>query len=169
MGGTIDGASLKLKRARRLRRGAWLLVLIPLFLFIFLCYRPVLRLKTPMPPDFAETNPQWDATRQSAENRAAQAYWTLAVNIVQWRFGYGTELPAVPIEEFRLQIVDFPRDSIAAAPATRLKYWNKLRALWPQRNRWVRVYVWNTDWLRESFSRFMEATRRLPERLLGGS
>ncbi len=159
MGGTIDGARLKISQVRRARLGLWLLALLPLAVGFVLCYRPVLRLKTQPPADFAETQTAWDATRQSSENRAAQAYWTLAVNLVQDRFAYGNELPEEPIDEFRLAEKDFPRNSIAAAPATRVRYWNKLRILWPQREAWVRTYVWNTEWLGESLSKFTDAVR----------
>jgi hypothetical protein len=131
----------------------WILLFVPAAVAFVLCFRPVLRLNTQPPPDFAETQKDWDATRQSAENRAAEAYWTLAVNMVQWRFAYGTELPADPIDEFRLEEKDFPRNSIAAAPATRIRYWNKLRSSWRQREIWSRTYVWNTDWLREFLAR----------------
>jgi len=153
-------------RERRVRLGAWLLLLLPVILVFVLCYRPVLRLKTQPPPGFAETHMEWDATRQSAENRAAQAYWQLAINLVQWRYAFGTELPAQPMEEFRLEEKDFPRNSIAAAPATRVRYWSKLRALWPQRHAWSETYVWNTDWLRESLSKAMDSAMHFTDGLV---
>ncbi len=167
MGGTIDGAGLKIGHERHIRFGLWLLVLLPVTVIFALCYRPVMRLKPQPPPGFVETKPEWNATRQSAEDRAAQAYWQLAINIVQWRFGFGTELPAEPIQEFRLDPKDFPRSTIAAAPDTRRRYWNKLRTTWPQPDAWTETYVWNTDWLRESLSSFMEAILRFTDNILG--
>ena len=132
MGGTIDGASLRIGRERRVRIGPWLLLFLPVALAFVLCYRPVMRLKAQPPPGFVETQPDWDATRQAAENRAAEAYWQLAINLVQWRFAFGSELPGEPIEEFKLDEKDFRRNSIAATPATRVRYWNKLRTVWTQ-------------------------------------
>lgn len=149
MGGTIDGAGLKIGRERRVRLGRWLLLFLPLAIAFVLCYRPVMRLKAQPPADFAETHKEWDATRQASEDRAAQAYWQLAINLVQWRFAFGSELPGEPIEEFKLDEKDFRHNPIAAAPATRIRYWNKLRTVWTQPQAWSETYVWNTDWLRE--------------------
>ncbi len=42
MGGTIDGAGLKIRRERRIRFGMWLLVLLPIAVVFALCYRPVI-------------------------------------------------------------------------------------------------------------------------------
>lgn len=166
MGGTIDGAGLKIGRERRVRLGLWVLLFLPVALVFVLCYRPVLRLKVEPPPDFVETQPTWNANRQAAENRAAQAYWQLAINLVQWRFAYGTDLPGEPLEEFRLDENDFPRSSAAAAPATRVRYWNKLRAIWTQPQAWSETYVWNTDWLRELFSKFTDSASHFIDGLL---
>lgn len=152
MGGTIDGAGLKIRRERRIRLGPWLLLLLPVAPVFFLCYRPVMRLNAQPPPGFVEAQEDWDATRQSSENRAAQAYWQLAINLVQWQFAFGSELPPQPIKEFRLEEKDFPRNSFAAAPATQLRYWNKLRVVWLQPEVWSKTYVWNSDWLREALS-----------------
>lgn len=167
MGGTIDGAGLKIGPERRIRFGVWLLLFLPVAVIFALCYRPVLRLKAQPPPGFTETKPEWNATRQAAEDRAAQAYWQLAINIVQWRFGFGTDLPAHPIDEFRLDPKDFPRSTVAAAPETRARYWNKLRTVWPQSTSWSEVYVWNTDWLRETLSFILEAVGRFTDRFTG--
>ena len=165
MGGTIDGVGLKVGRERRIRFGLWLLVLLPVAVVFALCYRPVMRLKPQPPAGFAETKTEWDATRQAAEDRAAQAYWQLAINLVQWRFPFGTELPPDPMPEFRLDEKDFPRSSIAAAPSTRARFWNKLRMTWPQSQAWGETYVWNTDWLRESMSSAMDAISRFTDNL----
>lgn len=166
MGGTIDGAGMRIGRQRRVRLGMWLLLLLPVALVFALCYRPVLRLKAQPPPGFVETQRGWDATRQSAEERAGQAYWQLAINLVQWRFVFGSELPAEPLEGFRLDEKDFPRNSIVAAPATRVRYWNKLRTIWPHPQSWSRTYVWNTDWLRESLSKAMDSALHFTDGLL---
>ena len=152
MGGTINGAGLTIRRERRIRFGMWLLVLLPIAVVFALCYRPVMRLNSQPPPGFVEVHKDWGATRQATEDRAAQAYWQLAINLVQWRFGFGTKLPAEPIDEFRLEEKDFPRTSVVAAPATQRRYWNKLRAVWSQPEAWSETYVWNTDWLREALS-----------------
>lgn len=167
MGGTIDGVGLKVGRERRIRFGWLLLILLPLAVVFALCYRPVMRLKPQPPAGFVDVQQGWDATRQATEDRAAQAYWQLAVNLLQWRFPFGTELPADPIAEFRLAEKDFPRSTIAAAPATRIRYWNKVRATWPLSSSWSETYVWNTDWLKESLSSFMEAILRFTDNILG--
>jgi hypothetical protein len=166
MGGTIDGAGMKIGRKRRMRLGMWLLLLLPVAIVFVVCYRPVMRLKAQPPSDFVETNKQWDAARQSAEERAAQAYWQLAINLVQWRFVFGSELPGQPPEEFKLAEKDFRSNSIATAPATRIHYWNKLRTVWTQPQAWSETYVWNTDWLREFLSKFMDSAVHFTDGLL---
>ena len=166
MGGTIDGAGLKISRERRIRLGPWLLVLLPVALVFLVCYRPVMRLKPQPPPGFVEMRQDWDAVRQSSENRAAQAYWQLAINFVQWRFAFGSKLPPEPIKEFRLDDKDFPRNSIAAAPATQLRYWNKLRAIWSQPSAWSQTYVWNTDWLREGLSSAIDSAAHFSDAVM---
>ena len=166
MGGTIDGAGMKIGRKRRMRLGMWLLLLLPAAIVIVVCYRPVMRLKAQPPPGFVETKKEWDATRQAAEDRAAQAYWQLAINLIQWRYAFGSELPGQPLEGFRLDEKDFPRNSFAAAPATRVHYWNKLRTVWTQPQAWSETYVWNTDWLREALSRAMDGALHFTDGLL---
>ena len=166
MGGTIDGAGLRISRRRKLRLGVWLLFLLPAAVVFLICYRPVMRLKPQPPAGFVETRENWDAVRQSSENRAAQAYWQLAANFVQERYAFGTELPVQPIDEFRLDEKHFPRNSVAADPATRLRYWSKLRQIWSVPNAWSQKYVWNTGWLRESLSAALDAAMKFPESIV---
>jgi hypothetical protein len=166
MGGTVDGAGMRIGRKRRMRLGMWLLLLLPVALVFVVCYRPVMRLKAQPPPGFVDSQKGWDATRQSAEDRAAQAYWQLAINLVQWRFAFGSELPDEPLEEFTLAEKDFRHNPIATAPATRIRYWNKLRTVWTQPQAWSETYVWNTDWLRESVSKFMDSAFHFTDGLL---
>lgn len=165
MGGTIEGVGLRLRRARRIRLGRWLLVLVAVAVVFAVCYRPVMRLKPTMPKGFVTTDKAWDATRQAAEDRIAQAYWLLALNIVQWKFAFGTELPPQPIEEFRLNEKDFPHSGIAASPAARARYWQKLREIWPSPQNWNRAYVWNSGWIWEALSDFTEAVSRFVHRI----
>jgi len=160
MGGTIDSAGLKLSRKQRFRFGPWLLVLVPVAAVFLVCYRPVMRLKPQPPPGFVESREDWDALRESSENRAALAYYQLAINLLQDRYAFWSKLPPEPIEGFRLDEKHFPSNSIAAAPTTRIRYWNKLRQVWSQPSAWSRTYVWNTDWLRESLSFLVDSAIR---------
>lgn len=152
MGGDIEGIGVRLKRSQQLGLGKWLLVLLPLAVVFALCYRPVMRLKPQPPAGFVETRKELDAYRQAAEGRAARAYWQMAANILQWKYPFGTDLPAAPIAEFKLDEKDFPRGGIEAAPATRQRYWAKLRAVWPLPQTWQRTYEWNPAWLTELIS-----------------
>ena len=161
MGGTIEAAALKLSRRQRFRLLPWLPALLPVAAVFLMCYRPVMRLKPQPPPGFVETRESWDALRHSSENRAAQAYYQLAINLVQERYAFGSKLPLEPIEGFRLNEKNFPRNSVAAAPATQIRYWNKLRQIWSQPSAWSQTYVWNTDWLRDSLSSLVDAVSRL--------
>jgi hypothetical protein len=149
MGGNLEGVGVKLGRPHPARHGKWLLLLLPIAAVFALCYRPVMRLKSEPPAGFVEARKEWDAKRQAAEGRAARAYWQLAVNIVQWKQPYGTELPAAPSAEFKLDEKDFPQGGIEGAPATRDRYWRELREVWPLPQSWERTYVWNPAWLTE--------------------
>ena len=166
MGGNIEGLGLKVGIARRARHGWWLLVLLPLGLVFAVCYRPVMRLKSEPPVGFMETRKEWDATRRAVEGRAARAYWQLAINTVQWKFAFGTELPAYPIDEFKLDEKDFSRSGIEAASTTRARYWNKLRETWPRPETWNRTYVWRTGWLTEFLASSMETVSRFVDGIM---
>ena len=160
MGGTLEGVGVRLRRPRRIRIGWWLAVCLPPALVFALCFRPVMRLESQKPSGFAEVRKEWDATRLSSEERAAGAYWQVAINIVQWQYPFGTDLPDTPVAEFKLDEKDFPHSGIEAAPATRARYWKKLQEIWPRPQSWEKTYVWNPGWLTESLSSFVEGTWR---------
>ncbi len=166
MGGNLDGVGIRLMRSRPSRLAKWLLLLLPVAVVFAFCYRPVMRLKPEPPEGFVETGKEWDAKRQSAEARAARAYWQVAINIVQWKHAFGTELPDAPIAEFKLDERDFPRGGIEAAPVTRARYWNKLRAVWPLPQTWRRTYVWNPSWLTELLTSLFQDVWRFVDGIL---
>jgi hypothetical protein len=125
-----------------------------------------MRLKPEPPRGFADAQKEWDAQRRATEERAARAYWKVAVNIVQWKRPFGTELPAEPFAEFRLEEKDFPRGGLEAAPATRARYWRKLREVWPLPQTWHETYVWNPAWLTELLTSSMQAIWRFVDGIM---
>ncbi len=160
MGGTIEGVGIRLQRPRGIRLGWWLAISLPPVLMFALCFRPVMRLVTQKPASFAEERAEWDATRLASEEREARAYWQVAVNIIQWQYPFGTNLPDFPVPEFKLDERLFPHTSLEAGAATRTRYWAKLQEAWIHPQSWKKTYVWNPSWLAETLSSLVEGIWR---------
>src|ERR1700745_4016496 len=77
------------------QKGDWLLVgLLIVGLFLYASFQPRLRLRQRMPSDFVEQRA--DFSKQGEEQKVAQAYWNCLVDDVQWRYGFGHNLPGEP-------------------------------------------------------------------------
>ncbi|MGA2629010.1 MAG: hypothetical protein ABSG54_02240 [Terriglobia bacterium] len=156
MGGDMEGLSVRSKRSRRGHWG-WALLLLLVGVIGFLSHRPVMQLKAELPPGFAEVRKEWKAERRAAEERTARAYWQLALNVVQSQQAYGTKLPENPVPEFKLDEREFPEGSSEASPATRAKYWKRLREAWPLPQAWQQHHEWTLAWFPEMMTRFAMA------------
>jgi hypothetical protein len=156
MGGDIEGLGVRMRRSRRKHLG-WALLLLLVGVIGFLSHRPVMRLKAELPPGFAEVRKEWNAERRAAEERTARAYWQLALNVVQTQHAYGTKLPENPFPEFKLDERDIPEGSPEASPATRAKYWKRLREAWPLPQAWQQHHEWTLAWFPEMMTRFAMA------------
>jgi len=159
MGGeTISG---QLERPKPKRSLAWLLLALPVGLFVYLWMRPVMRLRADPPAEFLEMPREWDAKRRASEKRLALAYWEVAVRFVQWRYPYGEALPASLPTEFNLAGTGLARNGLAVSAATNARYWHRLRQVWDLPQSWQQSYEWNTGWWRGALYSFQQSVLRL--------
>jgi hypothetical protein len=157
----------KPKKHRRKVSGGVVVLVIALGLLAFLSYRPVTRLRPNPPTSFLEMRKEWDAKRRAAEERAARAYWQQALQAVQVKYEYGTPLPTEPPPQFSLEKKDFPPGGIEDSPATRARYWQRLRAVWNSPQVWQKSYEWSTAWVGESLTSFEQFVHRLVSSAFG--
>ena len=151
----------KPKERRKGTLGLWpippIFLGVLLSLFVYRSTRPQMRLAADPPAKFLVGRPDWGAKRREAEQRIARAYWDCAVEVIQWRYSYGSILPPTPPAEFRADVGTLPK-AAAAAPESRDYYWQRLRAVWPVA--WKEVYGWETGWffepLKYSWSRVVK-------------
>ena len=132
------------------RRGTVSIVLLSVGLFFAITVPPVcvyistpppmqLRLQPQAPPDYVDQDPKWDAKRRAQEEQVAQAYWRLAVENLQQKYPFGSELPVEPPALFHIDSQDDPPGSDKALTETRNYYWDRLRTYWLQRAYWVEI------------------------------
>ena len=125
----------------------WLILLIPLGVFVALSVRPVWRLHVDASPEFLQPDPSWNAKRRASEEEVARGYWKSAVGAVQWEYGFGSTLPATPPEDFRVEEANPHMEGLERDPATRARYWAKFRQVWLLPQTWERSYGWDTGWV----------------------
>jgi hypothetical protein len=136
-------------------------VLVLAGIFIYASFRPSFHLRTDMPAGFMSSPTAGTGHGQNHEAEVANAYWKCAVTQVQWKYGYGYQLPETPPAEFAVASTKL---SSAAIADTRDRYWRNLRELWYDPNTWVTEYKWDFrwagnplhsagDWLRQHFSK----------------
>ena len=124
-------------------------VLIPVLaagLFAYASIRPTFRLRTEMPPEFADAPSSGPAQKRASEERIARAYWDCVVTQIQWNYGYAYHLPQEPPPEFIL-IGRQDLGTAATDPATRARYWRKLQGVWYLPSTWTKGYEWDLYWL----------------------
>jgi hypothetical protein len=123
--------------------------------FIYLSNRPRLRLLDNPPAAFAAPLPAWDAQRRDGERRLARAYWDCAVKVIQWKYGYGSELPPYPPDEFQILASSAPTSTTSGDSEARTFYWQRLHDVWPYA--WKKVYGWDTTWLTKLVNQVQKA------------
>lgn len=140
----------------------FLIVAVPVALFVYASTRPIARLRADVPPRFVDVPASASRKQRAEEERRAQAYWNCALSFVQWRYTYGSPLPDDPPEDFRVGAESaVPTEAAAgAAPAAghskdrsqdqaRLRYWRRLRQVWTSPDCWSFSREWSTQWLTE--------------------
>ena len=125
--------------------GVCLVVMVALSL-VYLSRRTVMRLQPEAPAEFIEQNANWSAKRRAREQEVAEAYWRIAVEGLQERYPFGSELPAEPPTEFQIDKKYVAMGGAKAFSETRARYWENLRISWVQRESWVERHEWNTQW-----------------------
>jgi hypothetical protein len=125
----------------------WFILILPIGLFVALSVRPVMRLRVDAPAKFLEPDAAWDARRRVAEEELARGYWKSVVGSVQWEYGYGTNLPSGPPDDFRVEESGLHTEGLERDPATRMRYWAKFRQVWIMPQTWEKSYGWDTGWV----------------------
>jgi len=121
-----------------LAAGLFLVVTVTPWSEIFSTPQPVqMHLQAQAPSDFADQSPYWSAKHRAKEEETAQAYWQAAASSLQMRYPFGSELPADPAPEFKVDSQYAPTGRAGAVVEMRAHYWEKLRACWSQRRFWI--------------------------------
>jgi hypothetical protein len=123
----------------------FLIMVVPVALFLYASTRPIVRLRTEMPLSFVDTAASATAKQRAAEERLARKYWSVAISVIQWRYTYGSPLPDTPPQEFRV----YGESPSVSAPLSdsRLRYWHRLQQAWPSPEVWQKSREWSTQWL----------------------
>jgi hypothetical protein len=122
-------------------------------LFAYQSFIPIYRLRPVMPPEFMDAPSSWPPEKRAAEESLARAYWDCAVNVIQWRYGYGYRLPQDPPSDFIISSLgEAPAD-----PVIRARYWLMLQRVWYVPDNWTKSYRWDTRWLTD----WVESLRNL--------
>jgi hypothetical protein len=134
-----------------LRLGLALGVVVLLMLAIYLSSSPVVRLRVKPPDAFFDESPGLTVKQNAREDQLARAYWDIAVQDIETKYGFGTTLPADPPDSFQVAEKGPPGAASKVDAAARTRYWEKLREVWPRSDSWERTSDWNLDWIRNAW------------------
>ena len=118
-------------------------ILLAAAFFMYGSYQPHYRLSPEMPAEFVDLASP--SVGKTAEAAVARAYWQCMVEEVQWKYTYGGVLPHDPPPEFSVPGTTLGNN--AAAPGTRLRYWQKVQHVWFLPTAWSKGYEWDTAWV----------------------
>ena len=121
----------------------FVVLLVAAGLFAMQSVSPIYRLRPVMPPEFVDAPNSWPAEKRAEEERLARAYWDCAVNVIQWRYGYGYRLPQDPPSDFTITSLG----EASADPVIRARYWLMLQRVWYVPDNWTKSYRWDTRWV----------------------
>jgi hypothetical protein len=134
-----------------LRLGLALGVVVLLMLAIYLSSSPVVRLRVKPPDAFFNESTGLTAKQNAKEDQLARAYWDIAVQDISTKYGFGSTLPTDPPDNFQVAEKGPPGAASKVDAATRTRYWEKLREVWPRSDSWERTSDWNLDWIRNAW------------------
>jgi hypothetical protein len=134
---------------RRIDR--FLIVAVPVVIFVYASTRPIKRLGADMPPQFIDTPPSARGKQRAADVELAHKYWELAISAMQWRYTYGSPLPDTPPDDFRLY-GDTPSASEPLS-LSRFRYWHRFQQVWLLPETWKTSREWSTLWLTDPIMR----------------
>ena len=130
-----------------------LILVIPAAIFLYASIGSHKRLNAEMPAEFVDVIPKASLARQAEEERLAHEYWNCALNVIQWKYTYGSPLPGAPPVGFQVDAGIIPKgDSESSA---KLRYWQRLQKIWNSPNSWKSTIEWSTSWLSNPISRFL--------------
>ena len=130
-----------------LKLGMALGVVVPVAFTIYLFTSPVIRLRANPPAAFLDESTGQTAKQQAVESQTAQAYWAVAVNDIETRYGFGSALPADPPDSFKVEEKS-PSGVVRVDEAARDRYWEKLREVWSEPDSWERTSNEGVTWAR---------------------
>jgi hypothetical protein len=132
-----------------LRAAVWLIPVAPILVFVILSIRLATHLRADPPAEFFEASPDSNGTEPATEERLTRAYWDSAVQYVQLKYAFGTNLPLEPVPEFKAERVGGRDGNSKDDPDTQRRYWRRLRRVWVLPQAWEQSYVWDTGWIDE--------------------
>jgi hypothetical protein len=96
-----------------------------------------MHLQAEAPPDFADDGPSWSDKRRVEEEAMARDYWRAAAFSLPRLYPFGSQLPADPPPEFRVDDQYATTREAESVAKTRAHYWEKIRDCWGQRRFWI--------------------------------
>jgi hypothetical protein len=129
-----------------------LIVAVPIAIFLYASIHSANRLQQTMPSDFVSAEAAVSGRSRASEKEVARPYWDCAVKLIQYKYAYGSPLPADPPPEFQVDQDAFP--TVKADAATRLLYWHQLQKVWVLPTVWGKRYEWDSGWLTDTVADF---------------
>ena len=128
----------------------FLIVALPIAIFVYLSIGAAFQLKVEPPPEFLRGEPDWGPKRKAAEEQMARAYWKCSIDVIGSRYGFGQDLPFAAPAEFKIDEPRLAALSPKAAEDASARYWQKLRQVWILPYVWEKHYQWSTSWIGKS-------------------
>ena len=128
----------------------FLIVALPIAIFVYLSIGAAFQLKVEPPPEFLRGEPDWGPKRKAAEEQMARAYWKCSIDVIGSRYGFGQDLPFAAPAEFKIDEPRLAALSPKAAEDASARYWQKLRQVWVLPQVWEKHYQWSTSWFGKS-------------------
>jgi hypothetical protein len=127
-----------------------LIVAVPIAIFLIMSIQPTTRLQVEMPAEFVDATASQPGHRGASEKETARAFWDCAVDLIQYKYAYGSPLPLAPPPEFQVDQDAFP--TVKPDAATRLRYWQRLQKVWVLPTVWEKGYEWSFRWFTDAAS-----------------
>lgn len=148
----IDARDLWAGLTWGLKLGLGLGLAMLLLLGIYVSASPVVRLRPSPPASFLDQNPSWTAKQRAREEQLARSYWDIAVRDIETKYGFESELPEEPPDNFAVQEKGPSGGAPKVDSSERSRYWSKLREVWPQADTWERASDSGFGWIRDAWN-----------------
>jgi len=131
-----------------------LILALPLALVVYLSTRPTYQLQDEPPAEFLRVQSDLPPKRRATEELLATGYWKCAVDVIEWRYGYGQNLPNDPPPEFTIPETNSHGLRPEDAATARGRYWQRLRQVWILPHVWQTHYSWSFAWITKLLTSF---------------